>query len=116
MDIHGWLQDYPLWKKDILCDGNNTKEIQSKAFSINCICEIANRTLAVNGLKHSINIHNIHTGEIELSLSGHEDLVRVLIELPDGKIASGCELGTIKIWHLQNGVCERTCHKLFTVL
>lgn len=39
------------------------------------------------------------------TLVGHTDIVNCLIKLPDGRLASGCEDRTIRIWNIGTGEC-----------
>ncbi|MDO8954726.1 MAG: protein kinase [Gammaproteobacteria bacterium] len=42
------------------------------------------------------------------TLSGHMDRVRSLIKLSDGRLASGSEDDTIRLWNVSSGECEAT--------
>ena len=44
----------------------------------------------------------------EVVLSGHEDVVNCLALLPDGRLCSGSDDQTIKIWNTSTGQCEMT--------
>jgi WD40 repeat protein len=48
-------------------------------------------------------------GKIVHSLNGHIDQVTCIAMLPDGRIVSGSDDGTLKIWNRKTGKCDITC-------
>ena len=63
---------------------------------------------------YSSNLNEMITGEDDYvpfkcgkSIQAHQETIRCLIELNDGKIATGSYDGTIKVWNLEKEECEK---------
>ena len=70
-----------------------------------------NKRLASCSFDKHIKVWDIATNTCLMTLSGHAEEITTLIELNDGRLASGCTDGTIKIWNISNegfGTCEMT--------
>jgi WD40 repeat protein len=51
-----------------------------------------------------LKVWNLQTGQVEGTLTGHEDWVRAVAVTPDGQRAiSGAADGTLKVWNLPTG-------------
>jgi hypothetical protein len=54
------------------------------------------------------NLANEEMIKMPLTLSGHSYSVKSVMELSDGRLASGSSDNTVKIWNIVTGVCEMT--------
>ena len=70
-----------------------------------------NTRLASCSFDKHIKVWDISTHSCQMTLSGHAEEITALIELNDGRLASGCTNGTIRIWNISTeglGTCEIT--------
>jgi len=59
-------------------------------------------------VKHTVDLWNLETGALVLSLKGHSDVVNRAAMTPDGRRAvSASSDGTLKVWDLETG--QETC-------
>lgn len=103
-------------RKDFLkCEGT----IRSQTSWVNCLVELKDGQLATGGggwagsSDKTIRIYNIVTLKEDFKLKGHRDDVLSLVQLKDGRLASGSLDMTIKIWDLeiQKEVLTLTSHE-----
>ncbi len=63
----------------------------------------------ISGTLRQINVWNIESGTCTQTFNvGHTSFIRVIIQISNDKIASGCQDGKIIIWNIENGECFKT--------
>ena len=62
------------------------------------------RQFAIGSENGTIYLHDLDTGELKLTLTGHKEYVEHLAFSPDGKtVVSGSGDGTIRFWDIHTG-------------
>jgi 3-deoxy-D-manno-octulosonate 8-phosphate phosphatase KdsC-like HAD superfamily phosphatase len=82
------------------------------------VIQLSDGRLASASRDNTVKIWNVNNGTCERTLSGHIKIdidvvsrtvgVISVIQLSDGRLASGSSDNTVKIWNVDNGTCERT--------
>jgi WD40 repeat protein len=57
---------------------------------------------------YKVRIWNVQTGECDITLSGHSNVIFRIVVLPDGRIISGSNDNTLKIWDIRTGNRDMT--------
>ena len=65
---------------------------------IHCALLLSDGTFCSAGFSGKINIWDLKYNTKKLTLSGHETEIRAICELGDGRLVSGSEDGTIRVW------------------
>jgi len=95
----------------VVCDGQpfTGEHLGSKKSPIeetSCIVDLGNFAIALAGLKGEVAI--VDSAEKVTRLEGHASAVRSLTLLENGKLASGSDDGSVKLWNVETGACEET--------
>lgn len=95
----------------LVCDGlpftgEHLGTKQSPIQETSCIVDLGNFTIALAGLTGEVAI--LDSAEKVMQLEGHASAVRSLTLLENGKLASGSDDGTVKLWNAESGACEET--------
>ena len=75
--------------------------------SIHLVTELSNSMIAVDS-RALIKLYNTNTFSKTQFLIGHSDEISSLLLLSNGKLASGSKDKTIKIWNVEQQICEKT--------
>ena len=63
-----------------------------------------NKTIAHAQQDHSVELHDLNSGQLVARLQGHRQLIGSMNFTPDGQtLASGSWDGTVRLWHIATG-------------
>ncbi|KAL0488063.1 hypothetical protein AKO1_013897 [Acrasis kona] len=71
---------------------------------ISQLLKIGNNLIASCG-DHNIHIHDVDTGALIKTLSGHTDKINSMCVIDHDIIASACSDGTVRTWSISTGLC-----------
>jgi WD40 repeat protein len=86
----------------------NAFSVQTNKTCIYQICQLNNVELATTSSEKNLDIWNLETGLIDITLTGYSTPVTSLVYMHDGRLATGSMEKSIKIWTYDTHRCDFT--------